>query len=471
VTNDWLLSPIEDEFEGAELGDERLVARLSILASALGREPGASIARVSKTVAAREGGYRFLENHRVTMERLLEPHQAATVERCREVGAVYVVSDTTEVTLAGKERGKALGRLHGQKRGFLAHVALAVSARGDRAPLGILGLETIVRGDKLTKHRNQRQIEGSSERESSRWGEMVNSTEGRLAGVKAIHVMDREADMFELLNQLVSKGQRFVIRAAYNRSLTDGKLFEAISEAPTVLERDVHLSGRQKRLPGQSRSNPARHKRIAKLSISSKRLTLRRPKRCTVECPEFLEINLVHVIETAPPDGDPPVQWILATSEPVDTPQQIAAVVDAYRARWLIEEYFKALKTGCAYEGRQLRTMRTLTNALGLLAPIAWRLLLLRTLEREAPSAPAKDVLDPLLLDALAAKLREIREPKPLPPDPSVADFMRGIARLGGHHKSNGPPGWQLLWYGFQYLLSYGSGFIAGRSRTFSDHS
>jgi hypothetical protein len=471
VTDEWLLDPIEDEFEGAELGDERLAARLSMLAAGLGREPSASFARISKTRAAREGAYRFLENRRVTMDALLEPHQVATAERCRDLGAVYVVSDTTEVTLPGQERGKALGRLHGKKRGFLAHVALAVSARGDRAPLGVLGLETIVRDDEPKKHRNQRQIDGSGDRESSRWGAMVERTEERLEGVQAIHVMDREADMFELLSQLVRDRRRFVIRAAYDRSLTDGKLFDAISGAPTMLEREVYLSGRQKRLPGKGRGHPARHKRAAHLSISSRCLTLRRPKRCAVDLPESLDVNLVNVIETASPDGNPPVQWILATSEPVDSADQIAAVVDAYRARWLIEEYFKALKTGCAYESRQLRTMRTLTNALALLAPIAWRLLLLRTLEREAPSTPAKDVLDPLLLDALAAKLREIKEPKALPSDPTVADFMQGIARLGGHHKSNGPPGWQLLWYGFQYLLAFGSGFILARSQSSCDHS
>lgn len=471
MTHEWLLDPIEDEFESAELGDERLAARLSMLAAGLGREPGASFARISKTRAAREGAYRFLENRRVTKDALLEPHHVATAERCREVGAVYIISDTTEVTLPGVERGKALGRLHGKKRGFLAHVALAVSAQGDRAPLGVLGLETIVRDDEPKKHRNQRQIAGSDDRESSRWGAMVDRTEERLEGVQAIHVMDREADMFELLSQLVRDRRRFVIRAGYDRSLTDGKLFEAMSGAPVMLEREVHLSGRQKRLPGKGRGHPARHKRAAQLSISSRRLTLRRPKRCAADLPEFLNVNLVNVIETAPPDGNPPVQWILATSEPVDTADQIATVVDAYRARWLIEEYFKALKTGCAYESRQLRTMHTLTNALALLAPIAWRLLLLRTLEREAPSTPAKDVLDPILLEALAAKLREIKEPKALPSEPSVADFMQGIARLGGHHKSNGPPGWQLLWYGFQYLLTFGSGFILARSRPSCDHS
>ena len=350
---------------------------------------------------------------------------------------MYVISDTTEVSLSGEKRGSALGPVQGRRRGFLAHTALAVSAQGNRAPLGVLGLE---RSFAMTskKDRNLRQSKRYLDRESLRWGSMVDRTEELLEGVAAIHVINSEADMFELLSHLVADKRRFVIRAAYDRITEDGKLFEAVSDAPTVLEREVHLSARQKGLPGKGRGHPARDKRTATLRISAKRLTLQRPKRLGQEFPEHLEVNLVNVLEQAPPDGQPPVQWLLVTSEPVTTTEQIGAVVDAYRARWLIEEYFKALKTGCAYEGRQLRSIRTLTNALGLLAPIAWRLLLLRTLEREARATPAHAVFDPLVIEALALKLREIREPKPLPPAPTIADFFRGIARLGGHHKSNG---------------------------------
>ena len=85
------------------------------------------------------------------MDALLKPHQEATAERCREVGAVYVISDTSEVSLSGEERGTALERIQGRRRGFLAHTALAVSAQGNRAPLGVLGLETIVRDDEPKK--------------------------------------------------------------------------------------------------------------------------------------------------------------------------------------------------------------------------------------------------------------------------------------------------------------------------------
>jgi hypothetical protein len=293
--------------------------------------------------------------------------------------------------------------------------------------------------------------------------------------VSAIHLMDREADIFELLSDLNQHQRRFVIRSGQNRSVVDGgKLFEAIADSPTLLRREVQLSARPgSRLQdiGHRRGHPARPAREATLAVSSTSVVIPRPQTTETTYPVNLSVNVVRVYEPAPPLGQEPIEWILFTSEPVNTADEVAAVVDAYRVRWLIEEYFKALKTGCAYEARQLRSMRTLTNTLGLLAVIAWRLLLLRALERDAPQTPATDAIEPVILEALAARLKNIGERKPLPPNPTVADLMKAIARLGGHHKSNGPPGWQLLWFGFQDLLIWADAFIAGRSSTYQDHS
>jgi hypothetical protein len=285
--------------------------------------------------------------------------------------------------------------------------------------------------------------------------------------------MDREADIFQLLAQMIGRERRFVIRSGQNRIVSESeKLLDAVANAPVMLEREVTLSARPRpRGTSKGRGLPARHGRPAVLAISRRAVSISRPRSADPALPSTLSVNVVHVLEKDPPSGTEPVQWLLFTSESVDTTAEIAAVVDAYRARWTIEEYFKALKTGCAFEGRQLRSVHTLTNALGLLAVVAYRLLLLRTLERTAPETPATEVLDPLLLEALAARLKHIKEPKPLPPQPSVADVMKGIARLGGHHKSNGPPGWQLLWFGFQDLLTWSAGYFAGKSAAYCDHS
>ncbi len=465
------MGPIEGEFEGVDLGDVRLDRRLLVMARALDEEPERSLAGASKTVASREAAYRFVENHRVSLDAILAPHRLATAQRCRDEGTVLVVSDTTVCSFSGEKRGEKLGRIQGKKRGFLAHVALAVSSDGERRPLGVVDVATIVRDDKK-KSRSSQKRKADKKRESLRWGQTVERAEKLLAGASAIHVMDSEGDIYELFSQLKGDQYRFVIRCGQNRLVDDGKLSDAAALAPTLLKREVDLSARPKaQKSAKGRGRPARTTREASLLIAAQRVSIKRPRTCDCTLPEFLELNIVRVFEPEPPEGETPVEWLLATTEPIESADDVAAIVDAYRARWTIEEFFKALKTGCAFEARQLRSLRTLCNALGILAVVAWRLLLLRVLERQKSAAPATDAIEPIMIEALAARLRHIGEPTPLPEKPTVADVMNGIARLGGHHKSNGPPGWRLLWWGFHDLLVWTAGFIAGRSATSYDHS
>src|SRR6185295_18504000 len=111
------IGELSKEFEGAELSDWRLRERLLALAQALDRSPEASLPRATKTTAAREAAYRFLGNRKVSLEGILAPHVRASVERCRQEESVYVISDTTEFSFSGPERGKGLGRLQGKTRG------------------------------------------------------------------------------------------------------------------------------------------------------------------------------------------------------------------------------------------------------------------------------------------------------------------------------------------------------------------
>ena len=124
---------------------------------------------------------------------------------------------------------------------------------------------------------------------------------------------------------------------------------------------------------------------------------------------------------------------------------------------WLIEEFFKALKTGCAYEKRQLESLPTLLVALALLAPIAWRLLLLRHLSREPPATAATVALTPRQLQVLRASSVGAA----LPRSATVMDALRAVARLGGQLRQNGPPGWLVLARGFQKLLGMEAGWAA----------
>ena len=166
------------------------------------------------------------------------------------------------------------------------------------------------------------------------------------------------------------------------------------------------------------------------------------------ELPASITINVVRVWEPEPMSGEPPVEWRLFTSEAVDTQEQVEQIIDGYRARWVIEEYFKALKTGCSFEQSQLESLASLKNLLGIYIPVAWQLLVLRSAARDEPHRPATDALSPRQLTVL----RMIVRGKPLPSEPTIGEVATAIADLGGHVRSNGPPGWQVLGRGFEDL-------------------
>ena len=218
--------------------------------------------------------------------------------------------------------------------------------------------------------------------------------------------------------------------------------------------RDNSTNARKRRV------HPSRSQRTAHLAIRSGTLRLGRP--VTLTCPqdiaESIEVRFVHAVEENAPDGESPIEWLLMTSEPIATAQDAAAVIDHYRGRWRIEEFFKALKTGCAFEQRQSESLETLLNVLGLLAPIAWQMLALRSLTHEEPDAPADNVLRPTQIAALIHMKR-------LKPDATAKDALWAIAGLGGHIKNNGPPGWLTLGRGFEDLDMFEAGWIAGLSR------
>ena len=70
-----------------------------------------------------------------------------------------------------------------------------------------------------------------------------------------------------------------------------------------------------------------------------------RPKK-TLEkgLPETVTVSLVQVAEIDAPPGAEPVFWQLLTTHPVEDAAKAWQVVDWYRQRWIIEQFFRTLK-------------------------------------------------------------------------------------------------------------------------------
>ena len=439
------------EVVGAELGDARLSQRLEQLVESLARKPSESFPDAMGSEAALEATYRFLGNERVTPQAVLAPHVEQTRRRCVAAGRVLVIFDTTELRYSGAR--DELGYLTNENsRGLYAQAGLAVNPE-TREPLGVLHCETWVRrGPK----KNRKQATGAADSESLRWHRGVEAVFADLP--EAVCVMDREADIFTLVAQMQARGQDFIIRAAQNRVTPDGLMWDLPDDAELVTTRDVELPERKARKRQSARKlHPPRSAHTATLELRARRITLKSPnasknknskRKATVT-----ELHLVHVIERDPPDGDPPVEWVLLTSLPISTKRDMDFIVDAYRARWVIEELFKALKSGCAIEKRQLEGLHSITNALAVWLPIAWLLLRLRHLSRDEPDRPAGTLIPPSMLTCLRVLLIENKR-KPLPARPTCRQLTWGIAGLGGHITNNGEPGLIVLGRGLARLIA-----------------
>ena len=468
-----LETEIGKEFEKVQLGDKRLKKRLKELVKACSANPGEAFPQVLPRAKELKGAYRFFKNERVTYGALMAAHREQTKERAGQQGRVIVVHDTTEMVFQGQSPRRGLGKLRGKAQGFLVHFSLAVSGDGLRRPLGSLGWEPWVRRELGRSKQEGKKVSGSeyakrTEKESTRWGRLIDQVNQTLGpGIEVIHVMDREADSYALFAHMIEQQSRFVVRLAHDRVTAQvgkgvvEKLRAQLARAEGVVQVSIPVAERKATsMPRSARAFGPRASRIATVHLSSTPVQLRRPPAVKTG-PKWLAVQVVRAWEVDCPCGQKPIEWVLLTTEPVSTPHDLLSVMNLYRTRWLIEEFFKALKTGCALEKRQLESYPALLNALALFVPVAWQMLLLRHLAHNAPETPADHVLTEPQLQVLRAC-----SPVRLSESPTVQQAFYAVAALGGHLKHNGQPGWFVLGRGMQQLLLLERGWSAAQRAT-----
>jgi hypothetical protein len=449
-----------------QLRDRRLASRLDRISQAVEANPSWSFPQLFPRSADLEAAYRFFGNPTVTPQAILSKHFADVRSAASQAETVLVIHDTSTFSFAPEGQRSGLGRARTSGQAFFGHFALVVSDDNTRRPLGVADFKTWVRG------------EGYSD-ERARWFELIASSTNRLAETSAIHVMDREADDYLLFCQLVASRHRFIIRLTHDRLLTTegkskSKLSQAIAQLRCDVERQVRLSKRidGKRSPIQKQVHPSRSARTATLAIGATTVALAKPRKHprdseqkrAFNMPESLRLNVVQVWEPHPPNNEPPVQWTLVTTESIEQAEDLVRIVDRYRARWTIEEYFKALKTGCSFKKRQLGDYEGLINALAVFMPIASRMLWMRSCAQRAPNASAATVISPDELEVLRTAGTIA-----LPEHPSARDVLFAVAALGGHIRWNGEPGWQTISRGFQSLLMLTQGWRLAKLQQFRD--
>lgn len=460
---------IEEEFCHAQLPNDRLVQRAGKLVCAARDHSQQSLPQMMGSEAATEAAYRFFSNPRVDSETLFAATRQRTVERAQAEGLVIVAHDTTDLVLRHADPVE-MGFHQTGKPGFYLHSSLVLTATLPHQPLGVVARQTLHRPQRSKRGVGPRRASGATttqdpDREFLRWRQGIDETERALHGrAQVIHVMDRETDCYELATDLVDRRRRFVMRNRTDRVARRvagaepepwSKLWSLTETAPFVMEREVRLSKRKAHTaPRANAVHPPRETRLARLHLAAMSVEIKKPRYGADYLPAVLLLNVVRVYEPEAPAGEKPVEWLLFTTEPIATAEDVAFVVDAYRARWVVEEYHQALKTGCHCEERRLESRDALLNLLVLLLPVACHLVWLRGQGRREPDAPATTLLSPVQLAALRSL-----STRPLGEVPTNREVSWAIAGLGGHLKRNGEPGWKTLMAGYLRLLDYALGF------------
>jgi Transposase DNA-binding/Transposase DDE domain len=454
------MEDLGEEFSSLLLPDARLVRRLRGVFDSICRDPSKSFPVLLPDDAELRAAYRLVNNRRVTFDALHAAHAERTVERARRAGDVVVIHDTTAIETPYADPSE-VGYLNTGRTGYLAHCSMAVGVEPGRHPIpfGVLSVQAEFKAEppqhrgkkKSAKSKSGGATARSTNKAYLRWERGIEASAQMLGDcARVIHVADREADSYPLFCKVMQLGHGCVFRIRNDRRarLADDEVddeWSLLSEIASGLqgkcERMVPLSKRgAKGPPARLKTHPPRESRGALLQYSATRVELKRPNYAPASLPETLELTLVRVWEPAPPDRETPVEWMLLTTEPCETAQDIIRVVDLYRARWIIEDFHKALKTGCLIQERQFESRRALLNVLAMYLPIAVHLLWLRTCAREAPEEPATAAFTPLQLTVLSHLSR-----RKMPDDPTVLQAFWVLAKLGGHIANNGWPGWQVL--------------------------
>jgi hypothetical protein len=411
------------------------------LVEALSAHPSGSIPVASGGWAETKAAYRLLDNPALEWRDVLEVHTERTAERMREHSVVLCLQDTTELDFTSQPGIAGLGRLsYEAQHGLYVHPTLVVTPQG--LALGVVDAWIWARGPKGE----------AAVKESVRWVEgyeIVADLAEQTPETRLIYIADREGDLRALMDQAARRGHPadWLVRAVHNRNTAAGETLWA------RVERTAALGVVEFTLPAA----PGRPARTVRQTLYRDTVTLPARKHAPT-----VTVTAILAREEEPPPGEPPIVWRLLTNRSADSLEAVVELLEWYRRRWLVEIFFRILKSGCRVEALQLGTLERLERALVIYLIIAWRILHLVTWGRECPDLSCEVVFDPE--EWQAAWIVAHREKPPDIPPP-LGQIIRLIAGFGGFlgRTRDGHPGPKAIWEGIQKVSAFALGIAAAK--------
>jgi hypothetical protein len=347
--------------------------------------PGGTAAGAAASPADMMSAYRFAGNAGIGLDQLRETRMKTTLAQVGNGETVLLINDVSLLDYnrhLSKEDRRDIG--DGNGKGYEYVCNLAVSMKREQT-LGVLhdclisahGPDDMATVDYFATPLTKSLPAASAAKLPCNHKHMITMHALHVAnsfpGIKFISVADREFDDYFHFRALKSNGMDAVIRSCASRNVQvikpawlpeealTGKqkglpllpghvcvnLDQLVKYLPLTLLKTVYLD-KKGRLTDAGPEAEA-----APVSAGACRITLYRDAkrdRVYVKSDEYVELNLVVVKETSPHEGRAPLLWVLLTTLPADSLEQIAKIVRIYELRWRIEGFFKLLKSGFGLE-------------------------------------------------------------------------------------------------------------------------
>lgn len=444
------MSWAEAEFKTIDLGDARLNRRVIKIVETLGLAPGRTIPQAFQSWSSTKACYNFFSNGLVSEKKIIAPHVKQTIERMKEYPVVLLPSDTSELDYNSKEAMEGKERITNTKKGLWLHPTIVVTP--ERVMLGIVDVNFWKRKLEVSPKGSEQDKLPIEDKESYRWLQSYRRSceiARDMPRTQLINIADREADIIEVFDEVAKqkesgKAADVIIRSQYDRLLEgkkgkQDKLWKKLKEALSLGEIEFAIpatdkkSGRKvkQKLKGINVSIKPRNKKIA------------------------VQMSAVMAIEEDPPEGEDALIWVLLTSLPVNSFEDVVKVINYYLCRWEIETFFKILKSGCRIEERQLQTTERMKALITVFMVLAWRVMFTMMMGRVQGEMSCSVVFD----EAEWKSVYKVLNKKQVMPEkpPSLGEFIIMIGILGGYvaRKNEGPPGAKVIWKGMARMVDF----------------
>lgn len=445
---------VQDELDTLDLGHRARNNRARTMLTTMIQRPAGTIARTFADPAAREGAYRFVENPAFTWTDLAQSLHDACARRCREHEEVLLVLDGSSYRHTDTRHDDGVGPIGSRRngaRGLKIMAAIAMTTAG--VPLGVAAHSIWARSETPATPHATRALD---DKESRYWTVLQQRFDTALneqaAACRVCAVADAEADALHVLVRAMNGG-RFIVRMQHDRNLA---AFDVLSTPRRELKTLALLEASAPRgtlavaLPRRGH----RKARQVVLTAQAQSVAVRLREQWTGRRAGDVPLNVVRVLEAHAPAGEEPIEWILWTTEPIETLAQIACIVRRYALRFRIEGVFFATKTGlCETERAQLESFEALARWITMKLAVAVRTKAILDVSRSTPNLPADREFTRSEIDgALLLHQANCRGTLPLGSTPTLGQMVTLIAQLGGYtgKSSGGPPGLKTFSRGFE---------------------